>query len=55
MKLAKFHNEDYASIYSVSISQNIRMLDTPYKLQDQTNYPLFHLPQPVSEDSIDTQ
>ena len=31
------------------------MLDTPYKIEDDTGYPLFHLPLPVSEESIGVQ
>lgn len=32
MKLAKFHNEDYATINDVEVCENVHMIDTPYKI-----------------------
>ena len=55
MKLAKFHNDDYATLNDVIVNDNLHMLDAPYKVEDETNYPLFHVPLSVHEDSIAVQ
>jgi hypothetical protein len=55
MKLVKFHNEDYGTINNVHICDNVNMIDTPYKIEDETDYPLFHVPSSIGELSLGAQ
>lgn len=55
MKLAKFHNEDYATLSDVEIWEGIHLVDAPYKLEDNTEYPLFHPPSTLLEESLMAQ
>lgn len=55
MKLAKFHNEDYATLSDVEIWEGIHLVDAPYKLEDNSEYPLFHPPSTLLEESLMAQ
>lgn len=55
MKLAKFHNEDYASLSDVQVLEGFNIVDTPYKIEDDGVYPLFHAPSSLLEESVMAQ
>ena len=52
MKMAKFHNEDYATLSDVEVCEGVSIVDTPYKINDETKYPLFCPPSNLLEESV---
>lgn len=52
--LGKYSESPY-ELRILKVTSTINMIDAPYRLQDTTKYPLFHPPNPVIEESLNSQ
>ena len=44
LRSVKFNMESYSDIYKVPLFDNVTLIDAPFKIEDDTGYPLFHVP-----------
>ena len=44
LRYANISSTTNGSIYDVKIEDGLRFIDSPFRLQDSTKYPLFHMP-----------
>lgn len=49
------YNESPYELNLIKITPNILLIDSPFKIEDSTGYPLFHTPNPVLEESLFSQ
>lgn len=49
------YNATSCELNLIKISDTLRLIDSPYKLEDTTGYPLFKLPNPILEESLFSQ
>jgi hypothetical protein len=49
------YNENAYELNLIKIAPTLRLIDSPYKLEDDTNYPLFKIPNPILEESLFAQ
>jgi len=49
------YDENAYKLKLIKVTNSYSIIDTPYKLSDSTNYPLFTLPNPVLEESLIAQ
>lgn len=52
--VGKYNDSPY-ELNLVKITPNAHLIDSPYKIEDNTGYPLFHIPNPVLEESLFSQ
>jgi septin family protein len=52
--IGKYHESPY-ELNLIKITPNIRLIDAPFKLEDNTGYPLFNIPNPILEESLFAQ
>jgi ribosome biogenesis GTPase A len=52
--VGKYNDTPY-ELNLIKIAPNVHLIDSPYKIEDNTGYPLFHIPNPILEESLFAQ
>ena len=54
-KAAKCYQESPCELQVFKLDENLRLIDSPYKIEDKSGNPMFMIPNPVLEESLQAQ